>query len=109
MNFTVETTHVPPGASMVLTFNDDASSDEMRYAIKMLKESLLQILKEKLDVLRLTFYTAPVSVAVLVPFFFYSEYSNLLAYRYDASSCEQRYPRIGRCKNNTGLCAGGSL
>ena len=32
-----------------------------------------KILSEKLDVLRLTFYTAPVSVGVLVPFFLFQE------------------------------------
>ena len=34
---------------------------------------LLQVLSEKLDVLRLAFYTAPISCAVLLPFFFIRE------------------------------------
>ena len=33
----------------------------------------LQILSEKLDVLRLTFYTAPVSCGALIPVFFLRE------------------------------------
>ncbi|KAK9866952.1 hypothetical protein WJX84_004634 [Apatococcus fuscideae] len=36
-----------------------------------------KILSEKLDVLRLTFYTAPVSVGVLVPFFLWQEAARL--------------------------------
>ena len=34
---------------------------------------LLQVLSEKLDVLRLAFYTAPISCAVLLPLFFIRE------------------------------------
>lgn len=39
-----------------------------------------QVLKEDIDVIRLTFYTAPVSVAILVPFFFARELQPLLTY-----------------------------
>ena len=39
---------------------------------------LLQVLSEKLDVLRLAFYTAPISCAVLLPFFFIREVGWLL-------------------------------
>ena len=39
-----------------------------------------QVLKEKMDVMRLTFYTAPVSVGILVPFFLLTEFKKLLAY-----------------------------
>jgi hypothetical protein len=38
------------------------------------------VLKEDIDVIRLTFYTAPVSVAILVPFFFARELQPLLTY-----------------------------
>ena len=40
----------------------------------------MQVLKEKMDVLRLTFYTAPVSVGILVPFFLATELRKLLSY-----------------------------
>ena len=39
-----------------------------------------QVLKEKMDVMRLTFYTAPVSVGILVPFFLLTEFKKLLTY-----------------------------
>ena len=39
-----------------------------------------QVLKEKMDVLRLTFYTAPVSVGILVPFFLMTEFRKLMSY-----------------------------
>ena len=39
-----------------------------------------QVLKEKMDVMRLTFYTAPVSVGILVPFFLLTELKKLLTY-----------------------------
>ena len=38
---------------------------------------LLQVLSEKLDVLRLAFYTAPISCAVLLPLFFIREVGGL--------------------------------
>lgn len=40
----------------------------------------VQVLKEKMDVLRLTFYTAPVSVGILVPFFLMTEFRKLITY-----------------------------
>ena len=40
----------------------------------------MQVLKEKMDVLRLTFYTAPVSVGILVPFFLMTECRKLMSY-----------------------------
>lgn len=40
-----------------------------------------QVLKEDLDVLRLTFYSAPVSIMVLLPFFLTMELGPLLEYR----------------------------
>ena len=40
----------------------------------------LQVLKEDIDVIRLTFYTAPVSVTILVPFFLARELQPLLKY-----------------------------
>ena len=46
--------------SMAISFTDTPASP-------------LQILSEKLDVLRLAFYTAPVSCAALVPVFFLRE------------------------------------
>ena len=42
--------------------------------------TLAQVLKEKMDVLRLTFYTAPVSVGILVPFFLLTEFRKLITY-----------------------------
>ncbi|CAL8471965.1 g11507 [Coccomyxa elongata] len=39
-----------------------------------------KVLKEDIDVIRLTFYTAPVSVIILVPFFLAKELQPLLAY-----------------------------
>ena len=43
-------------------------------------QSCVQVLKEKMDVLRLTFYTAPVSVGILVPFFLMTEFRKLITY-----------------------------
>lgn len=40
----------------------------------------MQVLREKMDVLRLTFYTAPVSVGILVPFFLATELRKLMSY-----------------------------
>ena len=42
----------------------------------------LQVLREKMDVLRLTFYTAPVSVGILLPFFLMTEFRRLVKYGY---------------------------
>ena len=42
----------------------------------------LQVLREKMDVLRLTFYTAPVSVGILLPFFLMTEFRHLVKYGY---------------------------
>lgn len=39
-----------------------------------------KVLSEKLDVVRLTFYTAPVALSCLAPFAFYLEYESLLSY-----------------------------
>ncbi|CAK0783113.1 hypothetical protein CVIRNUC_006308 [Coccomyxa viridis] len=39
-----------------------------------------KVLREKMDVLRLTFYTAPVSVGILVPFFLMTEFRRLVKY-----------------------------
>lgn len=44
-----------------------------------------QVLKEKMDVLRLTFYTAPVSVGILVPFFLMTEFKKLMSYGCEAT------------------------
>jgi hypothetical protein len=58
-----------------------------------------RLLSEKLDVLRLAFYTAPVSLGVLLPLFYLSEVRTLSLLQHDQDMIKAmlflyRFPRI---------------
>ena len=77
------------GAAMLSLFwKGTASQQRRRHAFWCCKQwhgvdtwlLWIQVLKEDIDVIRLTFYTAPVSLIILVPFFLAKELQPLLAY-----------------------------